>query len=305
MVPANMLTGIQGINGDAVKITIARGDVSALSDEMKAHIGSRPLIQLTLTVDGVQSDWYNPNAPVTVSIPYIPTSEELATPESIVIWYIDGSGKAVCVPNGHYDPANNTVMFKTTHFSFFAVGYQAIGQTDDDAAWYSQAVRFVSARGIAADTGHESFVPEGNLTRGQLLVMLMKAYGIAPDTALSENFSDAGNTYYTGYLAAAKRLGITSGTGNNTYEPERTVSRQEMFTLLYNILRQAGSLPAVTADVTPGLFNDAGTIADWAMDAAAWLANSGLINGFDGNLNPTRPATIAEMAQILYNLITD
>lgn len=31
--------------------------------------------------------------------------------------------------------------------------------------------------------------------------MLMRTYGIGPDTDLSNNFSDAGNTYYTGHLA--------------------------------------------------------------------------------------------------------
>ena len=35
-----------------------------------------------------------------------------------------------------------------------------------------------------------------------------------------DNFSDAGNTYYTGYLAAAKRLGITAGLGDNLLCPE-------------------------------------------------------------------------------------
>lgn len=43
--------------------------------------------------------------------------------------------------------------------------------------------------------------------------MLMKAYGIAPDTNPEDNFADAGDTYYTGYLAAAKRLGISAGVG--------------------------------------------------------------------------------------------
>jgi hypothetical protein len=36
--------------------------------------------------------------------------------------------------------------------------------------------------------------------------MLLKAYDIAPDTNAKDNFTDVPKTYYTGYLAAAKRL---------------------------------------------------------------------------------------------------
>jgi hypothetical protein len=70
--------------------------------------------------------------------------------------------------------------------------------------------------------------------------MLMKAYGIAPDTNPANNFSDAGNTYYTRYLAAAKRLGISAGVGGNLYVPEKEITRQEMFTMLYNALKSIG-----------------------------------------------------------------
>ncbi|HOK96095.1 MAG TPA: S-layer homology domain-containing protein, partial [Anaerohalosphaeraceae bacterium] len=76
--------------------------------------------------------------------------------------------------------------------------------------------------------------------------MLMKAYGIAPDTDPKDNFADAGATYYTGYLAAAKRLKISKGVGNNMFAPYIEITRQEMFTLLYNALKVIGKLPKGT-----------------------------------------------------------
>lgn len=50
-----------------------------------AVLGDRPLVQLTLTADDRQVEWNNPDAPITVSIPYIPTAAELQDPEHIVI----------------------------------------------------------------------------------------------------------------------------------------------------------------------------------------------------------------------------
>ena len=232
-IPSGMLAGMAGTEGSSAGITIAQGDKSGLPDEVKAAIGDRPIVQLTLTLDGKQTDWNNPDAPVTVSIPYTPTPAELANPESIVIWYIDGSGRAVSVPNGRYDPATGTVTFTTTHFSYYAVSYKQVSFKDvAKDAWYARAVSFIAARGITTGTGGSNFSPEAKLTRGQFIVMLMKAYGIAPDANPKNNFTDAGNTWYTGYLAVAKRLGISAGVGSNLFAPEKEITRQEMFTLL-------------------------------------------------------------------------
>ncbi|MEN6489643.1 MAG: S-layer homology domain-containing protein, partial [Smithella sp.] len=217
-IPNNMLSTLSGTEGKKAGINIGQGDKTGLTNEEKAAIGDRPLIQLTLTLDGVRTEWNNPNAPVTVSIPYIPKAEELKNPENIIIWYLDGSGNAVCIPNGHYDSATGTVTFAVTHFSQYAVGYNEVSFNDVvSRAWYGKAVCFIAARGITTGTGNGNFSPEAKLTRGEFIVMLMKAYGMDPDLNPKDNFADAGSTYYTGYLAAAKRLGISNGVGSNMF----------------------------------------------------------------------------------------
>ncbi|MDD4401916.1 MAG: cell wall-binding repeat-containing protein [Desulfitobacteriaceae bacterium] len=126
-VPSNMLTGVKGTAGSKAQLTIGQGDKTNLPKDIQTAIGNRPLIQLTLSIDGNQTDWSNPNAPVTVSIPYTPTAEELARPEHITVWYIDGSGRASSM-NGQYDPVSGTVTFTTTHFSYYAVVYDSIAR---------------------------------------------------------------------------------------------------------------------------------------------------------------------------------
>ncbi len=303
-VPSNMLTGVAGISGSKAQISIGKGDKSNLTNDVKAIIGDRPLIQLTVTIDGKKFEWNNPNAPVTVSIPYKPASSELNNPESIVVWYIDGSGKAVSVPNGSYNPATGMVAFATTHFSDYAVGYNPVSFNDvAEGAWYNKAVGFIAARGITTGTGSENFSPEARLTRGEFIVMMMRGYGIAPDTALANNFSDAGNTYYTGYLAAAKQLGISGGVGNNMFAPGKAITRQEMFTMLYNALKVIDRLPQGNSGKSLSSFRDAGQIASWAKDAMTLMVETGTVGGNNGMLTPISTATRAEMAQVLYNLL--
>ncbi len=327
-IPNNMLSAPPEAGNKKAGIMIGQGDKTVLTDAEKAAVGSRPLIQLTLTLDGAPTAWTNPNAPVTVSIPYTPSVTELTDPESIIIWYIDGSGSLFPVPSGRYDPSAGTVTFTAAHFSLYAIGCNPISFHDVEAsAWYSEAVGFIAAREITAGTGGGNFSPNAKLTRGEFIVMLMKAYGLAPDVIGSSdpmegrenntpetaiNFADAGNTYYTGYLAAAKRLGISDGVGNNLFDPEKEITRQEMFTLLYNALKAIGQLPrtdngesdAVNTGKALSDFSDAGDIASWAEEAMALFAETGTITGSNGKLSPADTSTRAEMAQVLYNLLS-
>lgn len=149
-IPSNMLTGVEGAAGQKAQIAIGTGDKENLPVDVRNQIGDRPLVQLTLSVDGRQASWNNPQAPVSVSIPYTPSPAELANPDSIVVWYIDGSGNVDCVPNGRYDPETGIVTFTTTHFSYYAVAYNKVSFKDvAPGAWYSKAVGFIAAYQIA------------------------------------------------------------------------------------------------------------------------------------------------------------
>lgn len=302
-VSPDMLSNLSGVEGKKATIIISQGYKNNLSDDMKAAIDDRPLISINLFIDGKPTRWSNPDAPVTVSIPYTPTAEELLNPESIVIWYIDGSGNVVTVPNGRYDAASKTVTFSTTHFSDYAVVYNPVSFRDvDRGAWYYKAVNYLAAREITNGTDDDNFSPDAKLTRGEFIAMLMRAYGIEADGNITDNFADAGDTYYTGYLAAAKRLGLTDGVGNNLYAPKREITRQEMFTLLYNILKSTKQFPQ--ADSTKAIpdFSDAGKIEPWAKEAVSLFVKTEIVEGNTGKLDPTATATRAELAQLLYKL---
>jgi len=304
-IPDNMLSLLSDTENKKAGLSIGHADKTTLSDSEKEAVGNRPLIKLQLTLDGTQVQWNNPNAPVTISIPYTPSQEELLNPDNIIVWYLDGTGSLVCIPNGKYNPSTGEVTFTTTHFSLYAVGYNQISFSDVAAnAWYQRAVHFIAVREITKGTGAGKFSPEKVLTRGEFIVLLMRAYGIEPDDNPTDNFLDAGNAYYTGYLAAAKRLGISKGTGNNLYAPDNEITRQEMFTLLYNALNIINRLPLGESAKTLSSFADGIDIAPWAKEAMAHLVETGIINGSGGKLNPVSTSTRAEMAQVLFNLLS-
>lgn len=287
-----------------VRFLLAKKDPSGLTPEAQRVVASRPMFEL-----GAKSgdkSITRLGGRVTVSVPYALKAGE--DPDAVLIYRLSGAGSPVAVGESLYDPETGRVIFRTDSFSQYGVGYHPVNFTDvAEDAWFGNAVGFLAARGITTGTGEGIFSPDASLTRGSFLTMVMRAYGITPADPSADNFADAGNTYYTGYLAAAKSLGITEGVGSGMFAPEQDITRQEMVTLLWKVLSIAHRLPDANATAGPreklSSFADAGEIEPWAKEAMALLAENGLINGSGGRLHPGKVGTRAEMAQLLYNLL--
>ncbi len=302
-VPSNMLTGVSGISGSKAEISIGQGDKDNLPDDVKAAIGDRPLVQLTLSIDSRQTEWSNPNAPVTVSIPYTPTAAELANPESIVIWYIDGSGNVVSVPNGRYDPVTGTVTFFTTHFSDYAVAY--VHKTFSDLGsveWARKAIKVMASKGITNGTGDgTTFSPSVNITRADFMVLLIKTLGLTAE--FTENFDDVHpGAYYYDAIGVAKKLGIAAGSGNNLFKPTESISRQDMMVLAARALEKYQALKTADTNTVLERFSDRKDIAEYAASSLATLIEAGLIEGSGSKLTPRAYTTRAEVAAFLYKI---
>jgi uncharacterized repeat protein (TIGR02543 family) len=301
-IPSGMLAGMPGTEGKQAGITIAQGDKSSLPEDVQDAIGDRPLIQLTLTLDGAQTDWNNPSAPVTVSIPYTPTAAELADPEHIVVWYIDGSGNVISVPNGRYDPATGTVTFTTTHFSHYAVAY--VHKTFGDLGgveWARKPIEVMASKGIITGTGANSFSPAANITRADYLVLLIKTLGLTAE--FDGNFDDVEpGAYYYEAVGIAKKLGIAAGSGNNRFNPRENISRQDMMVLTARALEKYKGLKVAGGSAVLDKFSDKGDIAGYAVNSLSTLVKEGLIAGFGDRLNPRTNTTRAEAAVFLYRI---
>ncbi len=291
-------------SGD-VMITSARiTDSSSLSPAAQEKMQEgRPVYSFSVTSGNETISQFG--GTVTVSIPY--TLGQGEDPTAVVIYYIDASGSLQTVSDCRYDQSTGTVRFGTTHFSEYLVGYNKVSFSDvAQDAWYYNAVSFLAAREITGGTGDGKFSPDTKLTRGQFITLLMKAYGISPNSAPTGTvqFADVGDTYYTKYLLAARGLGITGGIGNNQFAPERVISRQEMFVMLYNALKAINKLPTISATKQLTNFSDSSQVAAWAQEAVNTLVKGGIVTGDGNKLEPEGSATRAQTAQLLFKLLS-
>ena len=87
--------------------------------------------------------------------------------------------------------------------------------------------------------------------------------------------------------------GIMGGTGNHTFSPDITMSREMLATVLY---RAEGSPATGGAKAFPDVFP-----GEWYTDAVAWISGEGLMTGYDnGNFGTGDPVTREQLAAILW-----
>nr|WP_245363576.1 S-layer homology domain-containing protein [Cohnella thailandensis] len=292
---------------EAISANAGTGDVtiiiakSELTEEGKQVLGDRPVYDLTVFLGTEKISSFG-GGQANVFLPYTLKAGE--APEAIVVYYVTDEGELETV-RGHYNAETGTVDFRTAHFSQYIVGYNPVSFADvPGSAWYSKAVGYLAARDIATGTDKGGFDPEGQVTRGQFIVLLLKAFGIQPEAAGAANFADAGDAYYTGYLAAAKKLGIATGVGDNLFAPNKTITRQELFTLLHRALEQLGELPAEKTGASLSSYADSGDIAGFAQEAFQSFVESGVVAGDGAKLDPKGITSRAEAAQVLYRLLS-
>ena len=165
--------------------------------------------------------------------------------------------------------------------------------------WYYEAVKFCFDYDLMNGVGNGKFSPDTTLTRAmlaQVLYNLDEARG-----SYAGVFTDVtGSAWYANAVNWAAASGIVEGKGNNKFDPDAPVTRQEMAAIFYRYASYKGY--DVSAAASLDRFTDASKVASWAKDAMSWAVGGYVINGKGaGRLDPTGTATRAEVAQILMN----
>ncbi|MBR4099294.1 MAG: phosphodiester glycosidase family protein [Clostridium sp.] len=170
--------------------------------------------------------------------------------------------------------------------------------------WAHTAVDYCYENNIVSGVSNTAFGRDLQIRRGDFMLMLYNAVG-KPDVDRGCTFLDVSESdYYYTALAWAQQAGLASGTGGGNYAPKTNVTREQAFT----ILRQA--MPLLGIDCPDGdesvlnAFADAHLIADYARTHTATLVSYGLVSGKGSGVDPRGNLTRAEMAVLLYGLMT-
>ena len=165
-----------------------------------------------------------------------------------------------------------------------------------DSAWAEEAILALYDMGIVSGKGEKKFAPNDVISRAELITMIVKAYKL--DAVASEEFLDvnSGDWYYDSVMTA-KAAGIASGDEENCFNPNASVTRQDMAVLIYRAMGQP------EAEETE-LFSDDSLVSDYAKEAVYCLKELNIVNGMEnGEFAPLATATRAQCAKILYSVL--
>jgi len=192
----------------------------------------------------------------------------------------------------HNESAALKISYKSKYFN-------DVGQ---NVAWAIDHIDKLYENNIISGDGKGNFLPYNNTIRGDFMLMLMRTLKLT--SAFDGNFSDVPeNSYYYNAIGTAKALGITSGTGPNSFEPKSNISRQDMMVQVYKALKLSG-VPLEVADVSElDKYSDAMQISVYAREAIANLTKNGYVSGSGLKINPKGLTTRAEIAAILAKLV--
>lgn len=160
----------------------------------------------------------------------------------------------------------------------------------DSNGHYTDAVSFLTAKGIAKGTGHGQFGVSDKLKRGDAAVMIAKALGLDTANAPSSHFMDL-NDRQLGSVNALYHAGILSGKSKTSFAPDDEITRVE----LAKILTKAFGLKS---ENNPTKFKDVNS--NWAPYVSA-LVKQGIVKGKSATeFGATHAVTRGEFALFVY-----
>jgi len=181
----------------------------------------------------------------------------------------------------------------------FMLPFDDVNEND----WFYDDVVYVYERGLIKGVEETKFGPKISITRGMIITLLARYSGVDESHYPTCVFSDVDDRmYYSPSIEWGRQNGILLGVGENRFEPDRAITRQEMATILFNFADFAGfTIPVVRQYAQ---FHDESDIAQFASEAVEALFRAEVINGRLGNVfDPNGIATRAEAAAMFHQYL--
>ncbi|AFZ03184.1 DUF1565 domain-containing protein [Calothrix sp. PCC 6303] len=176
---------------------------------------------------------------------------------------------------------------------------QGSGSFSDITAnyWAKGYIEALASRNIIAGFPDGRFKPDEPVTRAQFAAIIAKAFNPAPKNPAIA-FTDVKSDFWAfAVIQTVSRGGFIAGYPDKTFKPQQQIPRVQALVALANGL----GLSTARANLL-SYYSDAAQIPSYANLAIASATARGLVVNYPTvkQLNPTRPATRAEVAAFVY-----
>ncbi|WP_256761051.1 S-layer homology domain-containing protein [Cohnella sp. WQ 127256] len=246
--------------------------------------------------------------PVSMTFTFDP--KKVNSDQRPAVFYFD-EGKKIWVEITGGIVNGNQITIEVDHLTKFvvlAVDINAKPDTSTDTSivfsdiashWAEASIKLAVQNGLVKGYSDGTFKPNGDVTRAEFVVMLMKALK-AKETSGDLKFNDAAEIGEWAKVAITQAVeqGIINGYKDGTFRPTASITRAEIAVMIANILKLK-----VDANAVAG-FADDKSIPTWAKSAVAAVKRSGIMQGqSDNQFTPNTAATRAVAVTILNKLL--
>ncbi len=169
-----------------------------------------------------------------------------------------------------------------------------------NVSWAENSIYELLEKGVISKSDNNKFRPHDNVTRAEFIKMLVITLGVYDENATSD-FSDVTKTdWYAKYVASAQKNGLILGSGNNMFNPQGAITRQDICVILNRVMDKMG----YKEEIYEAVFKDDADIAEYAKNAVYRLYDFKIIKGMgDGIFAPQNSATRAMTAKMLVEFL--
>jgi len=179
--------------------------------------------------------------------------------------------------------------------------------SDINSSWAREDILSLMKRGVITGYTEGTFQAERAVSRAEFISLLVRTLQLGEyraDAAFADSNTSA---WYYNYVNVAHKLGLADGVGDSRFAPDRSITRQEVATILGRFLVEAAIVRPVNATSTTAIlqgFPDYGEVSVFARSYQALMVKEGLMTGRNNNmLVPKGTTTRGETAAILNRLL--
>jgi S-layer family protein len=177
------------------------------------------------------------------------------------------------------------------------------GFEDTGPSLHREAIDCAAWWGVVRGFSATEFVPDGNITRGQVAAMIaraLRAAGVAFPQVNPDAFPDDNGSIFENDINALAEAGVILGDAEGNFNPDANVTRAQVASLVARAyLVVAGTDLAAGSDE---FTDDDGSVHEADIDA---VALAGWVNGVGGGLfNPDGNATRAQLSSIIARMLS-
>jgi len=173
---------------------------------------------------------------------------------------------------------------------------------DIQGHWAANFINGLAKQGLIGGFSDGTFKPDVEMTRAQYAALLVKAFNPAPKRDAIQFTDIAADFWAKDVIQQAYRSQFISGFPDKTFRPNDNVQRVQVLVSVVSGLGLTASDPNAL-----NKYDDSSAIPDYAKDEVTTATKKQIVVNYPQlkKLNPTKNATRAEVAAIVYQALVD